>query len=56
MFYYLKGGRVDFGEEHSIIYGHSQFGRTYEQGWRKKIIHDFVVQIIFFFVMNTMII
>ncbi|KAJ8636514.1 hypothetical protein MRB53_010781 [Persea americana] len=36
LFYYLKGGRVDFGEEHSIIYGHSQFGRTYEQGQYPK--------------------
>ncbi|XP_054792361.1 uncharacterized protein LOC129298008 isoform X1 [Prosopis cineraria] len=32
LFYYLKGGQVDYGEEHSITYGHSQFGRIYEQG------------------------
>ncbi|XP_034909994.1 uncharacterized protein [Populus alba] len=32
LFYYLKGGQVDYGEEHSNAYGHSQFGRTYEQG------------------------
>ncbi|OMO78302.1 lipase [Corchorus capsularis] len=32
LFYYLKGGQVDFGEEHSKTYGHSQFGRIYEQG------------------------
>ncbi|CAN1187421.1 lip [Linum perenne] len=32
LFYYLKGGRVDYGEEHSKACGHSQFGRTYEQG------------------------
>lgn len=32
MFYYLKGGRVDYGEEHSKACGHSQFGRLYEQG------------------------
>lgn len=32
LFYYLKGGQVDFGEEHSTIYGHSRFGKTYEQG------------------------
>ncbi|KAJ6721898.1 ALPHA/BETA-HYDROLASES SUPERFAMILY PROTEIN [Salix viminalis] len=32
LFYYLKGGQVDYGEEHSKAYGHSQFGRTYEQG------------------------
>ncbi|KAJ1685985.1 hypothetical protein LUZ63_017375 [Rhynchospora breviuscula] len=32
LFYYLKGGRVDYGEEHSNIYGHSRFGRVYEKG------------------------
>ncbi|KAG1371000.1 lipase-like [Cocos nucifera] len=32
LFYYLKGGQVDYGEEHSRIYGHSQFGKNYEQG------------------------
>ncbi|XP_050947170.1 uncharacterized protein LOC103488979 isoform X2 [Cucumis melo] len=32
LFYYLKGGKVDFGEEHSRVFGHSQFGRLYEQG------------------------
>ncbi|KAF5190367.1 Lipase [Thalictrum thalictroides] len=32
LFYYLKGGKVDYGEEHSQVYGHSQFGRIYEQG------------------------
>ncbi|KAK3028202.1 hypothetical protein RJ639_039485 [Escallonia herrerae] len=32
LFYYLKGGRVDYGEEHSKVCGHSQFGRIYEQG------------------------
>ncbi|CAK7332609.1 unnamed protein product, partial [Dovyalis caffra] len=32
LFYYLKGGQVDYGEEHSMAYGHSQFGRIYEQG------------------------
>ena len=33
LFYYLKGGRVDYGEEHSNAYGHSQFGRLYEPGF-----------------------
>ncbi|XP_050938441.1 uncharacterized protein LOC103487715 isoform X1 [Cucumis melo] len=33
LFYYLKGGRVDYGEEHSNTYGHSQFGRVYERGF-----------------------
>ncbi|KGN51773.1 uncharacterized protein LOC101219935 [Cucumis sativus] len=32
LFYYLKGGKVDYGEEHSRVFGHSQFGRLYEQG------------------------
>nr|CAD1821935.1 unnamed protein product [Ananas comosus var. bracteatus] len=32
LFYYLKGGRVDYGEEHSRICGHSQFGRVYDRG------------------------
>ncbi|XP_062190584.1 uncharacterized protein LOC133893550 [Phragmites australis] len=32
LFYYLKGGQVDYGEEHSRAYGHSRFGRAYERG------------------------
>lgn len=32
LFYYLKGGRVDYGEEHSKAFGHSQYGRVYEKG------------------------
>lgn len=32
LFYYLKGGQVDYGEEHTKACGHSQFGRIYEQG------------------------
>ncbi|KAJ0737540.1 putative carboxylic ester hydrolase [Helianthus annuus] len=32
LFYYLKGGQVDYGEEHSKACGHAQFGRVYEQG------------------------
>jgi hypothetical protein len=32
LFYYLKGGQVDYGEDHSKTYGHSQFGCVYEQG------------------------
>ncbi|CAL9167325.1 unnamed protein product [Musa hybrid cultivar] len=32
LFYYLKGGQVDYGEEHSRTFGHSQFGKIYEQG------------------------
>ncbi|XP_078440144.1 uncharacterized protein LOC144710288 [Wolffia australiana] len=32
LFYYLKGGRVDYGEEHSRACGHSRYGRLYQQG------------------------
>ncbi|KAK4780783.1 hypothetical protein SAY87_016889 [Trapa incisa] len=32
LFYYLKGGQVHYGEEHSKTYGHSQFGQLYPQG------------------------
>ncbi|KAJ6821958.1 uncharacterized protein M6B38_131275 [Iris pallida] len=32
LFYYLKGGQVDYGEEHSRTCGHSRFGRVYDQG------------------------
>ncbi|XP_048551269.1 lipase-like [Triticum urartu] len=32
LFYYLKGGRVDYGEEHSRAYGHARFGRAYDRG------------------------
>ncbi|XBI20746.1 hypothetical protein VPH35_061975 [Triticum aestivum] len=32
LFYYLKGGRVDYGEEHSRTYGHARFGRAYDRG------------------------
>nr|CAD1831511.1 unnamed protein product [Ananas comosus var. bracteatus] len=32
LFYYLKGGQVDYGEKHNSIYGNSRFGRIYEEG------------------------
>ncbi|XP_047058137.1 lipase-like [Lolium rigidum] len=32
LFYYLKGGQVDYGEEHSKMYGHARFGRAYHRG------------------------
>lgn len=32
LFYYLKGGTVDYGVERSEKYGHSRFGHTYHQG------------------------
>jgi hypothetical protein len=34
LFYYLKGGQVDYGEEHSKVFGHTRFGRTYDTGSR----------------------
>jgi hypothetical protein len=32
LFYYLKGGQVDYGPEHSQVYGHARFGRIYDTG------------------------
>ncbi|KAG0480971.1 hypothetical protein HPP92_011829 [Vanilla planifolia] len=32
LFFYLKGGQVDYGEEHSMTFGHSRFGKVYHQG------------------------
>eukprot|EP00249_Psilotum_nudum_P023292 c28821_g1_i10 orf=284-1351(-) len=32
LFYFLKGGTVDYGAEHSEKYCHSQYGRTYAKG------------------------
>ncbi|CAN6197556.1 unnamed protein product [Urochloa humidicola] len=32
LFYYLKGGRVDYGEAHSAEHNHARFGRTYTRG------------------------
>ncbi|CAG8740493.1 999_t:CDS:2, partial [Dentiscutata heterogama] len=29
IFYQIKGGRVDYGEEHARQYGHSRYGREY---------------------------
>jgi hypothetical protein len=29
LFYYIKGGTVDYGEEHSKAFGHKRFGRSY---------------------------
>ncbi|KAF5741088.1 hypothetical protein HS088_TW10G00083 [Tripterygium wilfordii] len=36
LFYYLKGGQVDYGEEHSKACGHSQFGHIYKEGHYPK--------------------
>ncbi|MCE5153735.1 YSIRK-type signal peptide-containing protein [Staphylococcus hyicus] len=30
LYYYLKGGRVDYGAAHSEKYGHERYGKTYE--------------------------
>ncbi|KIS72343.1 uncharacterized protein UMAG_00749 [Mycosarcoma maydis] len=32
LFYALRGGTVDYGEQHSRQHGHSRFGRPYHQG------------------------
>jgi hypothetical protein len=32
LFYYLKGGQVDYGEGHSKVCGHTRFGRMYHTG------------------------
>ncbi|KAG8085559.1 hypothetical protein GUJ93_ZPchr0010g10817 [Zizania palustris] len=33
LFYYLKGGQVDYGEQHSKLCGHARFGMTYDKGY-----------------------
>ena len=30
LYYYIKGGRVDYGAAHAAKYGHKRYGRTYE--------------------------
>ncbi|WP_425319122.1 YSIRK-targeted triacylglycerol lipase [Staphylococcus lutrae] len=30
LYYYIKGGRVDYGAAHAARYGHNRYGRTYE--------------------------
>lgn len=30
LFYFLKGGRVDYGAAHAAKYGHERYGKTYE--------------------------
>ncbi len=30
LYYYLKGGRVDYGAAHAAKYGHERYGKTYE--------------------------
>lgn len=51
LFYYLKGGQVDYGEEHSKACGHSQFGRIYEQGSEILI---FCLLLTFFFLFTLL--
>jgi hypothetical protein len=36
IFYELKGGKVNFGEEHSRYHGHAQYGRDYKEGKYQK--------------------
>ncbi|KAJ0757031.1 putative carboxylesterase [Helianthus annuus] len=37
LFYYLKGGQVDYGEEHSKASGHAQFRRVITHNGMKII-------------------
>lgn len=30
LYYYIKGGTVDYGAAHAAKYGHSRYGKTYE--------------------------
>ncbi|MEJ7542985.1 lipase, partial [Staphylococcus intermedius] len=30
LYYYVKGGRVDYGAAHAAKYGHHRYGRTYK--------------------------
>lgn len=32
LFYELVGGRVDYGEDHSLFHGHNRYGRVFQQG------------------------
>lgn len=36
LFYFLKGGRVDYGLEHSLTCGHQRYGRVYDTGHYAK--------------------
>ncbi len=45
LFYQLKGGVVDYGEEHSAMYGHNRYGKTYKPlcpRWSGEMPLDFV--------------
>ncbi|XP_027362830.1 uncharacterized protein LOC113870436 [Abrus precatorius] len=46
LFYYLKGGQVDYEEEHSKACGHSQFGRIYQRGQYPKWDEDHPVHFV----------
>jgi putative glutathione S-transferase len=39
LFYYLNGGQVDYGEEHSKACGQNRFGRIYHTG-RDSVKHN----------------
>ncbi len=30
LYYYIKGGRVDYGAAHAAKYGHERYGKTYK--------------------------
>ncbi len=35
LYYYIKGGRVDYGAAHAAKYGHERYGKTYEGIYKK---------------------
>ena len=48
LYYYIKGGTVDYGAAHAAKYGHERYGKTYEgvykdwQPGQKYILSDIV--------------
>ena len=40
IYYQLRGGKVDYGEEHSNFHQHGRYGKTYQKGlyeeWSEK--------------------
>lgn len=40
IFYELKGGQVDYGQEHSEHYGHDRLGTKHEKGLYPEVCHS----------------
>ncbi|RDB29699.1 Lipase [Hypsizygus marmoreus] len=40
LYYTLRGGAVDYGEEHSKIHHHARYGRTYTKGFYPQWSHE----------------